>query len=399
MILQSFKEKWFNRTINNDNEPNKIRSRRPLNTSFRQQRLKAWHLILSPQSVLPLLILISCMFAPIGIGLLVSSTSVQAISIDYTECDSLIVDSNYVEIPESYISYNFKKAMITKPQWRLISEANSEDLVCQLQFEIPNTIKESTYIYYKLTNFYQNHREYVDSVDLDQLKGKALSPSSLRDKCDPLRKLDGKAVYPCGLIANSIFNDTYSHQLTGFNGTENFLLTNNHTAWSTDKHRYKKTSYNASQIVPPPNWYKKFPNGYTDDNIPDLQNWEEFKIWMRPAGLPTFHKLILKNDTAVIPQGQYVANIGLNYPVKSFGGTKSFVLTTNSIVGAKNNSLGILYLVVAGISVVFALIFLVKVIAQPTKVENISYLDYHKAKISHPEEEEPPIDRNFREIL
>lgn len=64
-------------------------------------------------------------------------------------------------------------------------------------------------MYYRLTSFYQNHRRYVKSMDSDQLKGKAVSASTLNGgDCKPLATIgsDNKIVYPCGLIANSMFN-------------------------------------------------------------------------------------------------------------------------------------------------------------------------------------------------
>lgn len=79
-------------------------------------------------------------------------------------------------------------------------------------------------MYYRLTNFYQNNRKYVKSFDLNQLKGEAITdPSGLAPECDPLRtnseeivfdRPSGKVtvpkgsavIYPCGLIANSIFS-------------------------------------------------------------------------------------------------------------------------------------------------------------------------------------------------
>lgn len=390
------KNKVFGR-INSNRNADEKRSRKPYNTSFRQQRLKAWYPILSPQSVLPLLLLIAGIFAPIGIGLLLSAANVQDLVIDYTECDALTVSSNFEQISPEYTSYHFKKGVFNKPMWRLTQTGEAE-YKCQIQFEVPNDVSSPIYIYYKLTNYYQNHREYVDSIDIDQLKGKAKSSDDLLEECDPLREIDGKAVYPCGLIANSMFNDTFRNELIGVGGTTIFRLTNKETAWSTDRHRYKKTSYNASDIVPPPNWVKMFPNGYTEDNIPDLQSWEEFQIWMRPAALPSFYKLALKNETSTLRKGQYLMEIGLNYPVKSFQGTKSFVLTTNSIMGARNIFLGILYLILAGIAIIFSLIFFIKIIIKPKVAGDHECLNYN-SKISHINSSTEHNDASVRKIL
>ena len=340
-------------------------SKKPPNTAFRQQRLKSWQPILVPQNVLPFLILIACIFTPIGIGLMVSSNHVQDLTIDYSKCDQLANKKDFVDIPSKYVNYHFKEKLNVKPTWKLSYDNTNDINVCQLQFEIPNTIKKPVYVYYKLTNFYQNHRKYVQSFDRKQINGKAVNYEDLDTSCRPLRSINGKAIYPCGLIANSMFNDTFGQVFEGYDeSTQDYQLTNKKISWAIDRKQFKKTTYNASDIVPPPNWMKKFPNGYTDDNIPNIHEWEEFQVWMRTAALPKFYKLALKNETTHLPKGRYVMKIGLNYPTSIFGGTKSFVLTTLGVTGTRNLSLSIMFLIVAGISAVFAIIFLVKITFQ-----------------------------------
>lgn len=47
----------------------------------------------------------------------------------------------------------------------------------------------------------------MQSLDTDQLKGKGVDAGSLNGgNCKPLDSIDGKPIYPCGLIANSLFN-------------------------------------------------------------------------------------------------------------------------------------------------------------------------------------------------
>ena len=50
---------------------------------------------------------------------------------------------------------------------------------------------------------------------------------------------------------------------------------------------------------------------------------------------------------------------GLDFPVKDFGGKKQFVLTTPSWIGGKNPFLGIAYIVVGCLCLIFGVIFLV----------------------------------------
>ncbi|CAJ0750486.1 4970_t:CDS:2, partial [Entrophospora sp. SA101] len=66
----------------------KTKSRKPANTAFKQQRLKAWQPILAPNTVLPTLFIVGIIFAPLGGLLLWASNNVSEISFEYTFCDS-----------------------------------------------------------------------------------------------------------------------------------------------------------------------------------------------------------------------------------------------------------------------------------------------------------------------
>lgn len=374
------------------------KSNKPPNTGLRQQRLKSWQPILTPQSVLPILIFFACIFTPIGIGLVASSNGVQDFSIDYSHCESKAAEE-FENIPLKYVRHHFKEKLSYQPQWRTFIN-DDETTTCQLQFEIPNTIKKHIYVYYKLTNFYQNHRRYVESYDHRQLKGKVLKYEDLSIHCKPLRGEGEKAIYPCGLIANSMFNDTFNPKLIGADdSTEDFELTNKHISWSIDRHRYKMTKYNASDIVPPPNWTKKYPDGYTDDNIPNIHEWEEFQVWMRTAPFPKFYKLALKNESAYLPDGKYSMDIGLNYPVSIFGGSKSFIITTNGVTGSRNLSLGITYLIVAGLAALFASVFLIKMVFQPRTLGDHNYLNFEGSEGTQHDEENANEEIPLRDIL
>lgn len=191
---------------------------------------------------------------------------------------------------------------------------------CTINFTIPSDMKPPVLFYYKLTNFYQNHRRYAKSFNMDQLRGDAVSAGSIDGSdCTPLKTeiVDGvkKPYYPCGLAANSVFNDTfYSPVLLNVPGSN----TNNETyymegkrgiSWSSDRELYGDTKYNWTDVLVPPNWVERYPNGYTDDNHPRLKEDEAFQVWMRLAGLPTFSKLAQRNDTATMKTGTYTLDV------------------------------------------------------------------------------------------
>lgn len=165
-------------------------------------------------------------------------------------------------------------------------------------------------MYYRLTNFYQNHRRYVQSLDLDQLKGTAVPNNTLSGgSCAPLA-IDGathKAIYPCGLIANSLFNDSIGNPVIAQNNHP-YYMTKKGIAWASDKELVKKTQYQPLEVVPPPNW-ATYNGTYTADTLPNLHENEDFLVWMRTAGLPSFSKLSRRNDTHFMKTGTYRLDI------------------------------------------------------------------------------------------
>ena len=154
----------------------------------------------------------------------------------------------------------------------------------------------------------------MKSLDSDQLKGTAVKNGSLGE-CDPLDTDDsGRAYYPCGLIANSVFNDTFTnpvqlnvHDSSFSNKTYN--MTTKGISWDSDKELYGETKYNPEDIAVPPNWQLRYPNNYTKDNLPKLKEDEGFQVWMRTAGLPSFSKLAMRNDHETMQCSAYEISI------------------------------------------------------------------------------------------
>jgi hypothetical protein len=121
------------------------------------------------------------------------------------------------------------------------------------------------YVYYQLDNFYQNHRRYVKSRDSAQLNGKYKAVSELNN-CDPIItvgdlwekqkiSVSGKALkadapaIPCGLVAKSVFNDTYTLKLKTSPDAKDgkkIDIDQNNIAWSSD------VAYKFNNIQDPP---------------------------------------------------------------------------------------------------------------------------------------------------
>jgi len=136
---------------------------------------------------------------------------------EYTDCDTVqpsgsLTSLNLVDIPK--YGYQLRtadsKAQYNAPQYAFIQNSSAvpgSRSQCVIQFDVPADLEPSVLLYYKLTNFYQNHRRYVNSLDANQLKGKHRTAGDLeKGGCKPVAVEGERVIYPCGLIANSLFN-------------------------------------------------------------------------------------------------------------------------------------------------------------------------------------------------
>lgn len=310
------------KTLNQDEEYEKLKA-----SKFKQQKLPAWRPVPTITSTTITFVAFGVVFIVIGIVVLVYSKKIVEISYRYDEeCQ------------------------------------NSSNNICEIKLTIPKPMQQPIMMYYQLDNFYQNHRRYVKSKSDLQLDGEYISLKKIKDSgdCEPVEtnqemeknvSLSGlelnpnEVAVPCGLIAKSFFNDTY--QLKNEKG-EPITIDESNIAWEADKKlKYKNV---------------KDPNGKDDEFYKKVQ-WidmtdEHFIVWMRPAGLPNFRKLwgrIREN----LPEGEYTVRIKDNFKVSAFKGRKHIVLSTVNAFGGKNTFLGVSYVVVGGICIVLALIFLI----------------------------------------
>ena len=310
-------------TVVEDRDDEDLVYERIKNSAFKQQRLPAWRPVPTILSLVIVLSLFGIIFIILGIVLLVYSSKIKSVELDYTNCGNTSF--------------------------------------CSQTINIDKKIEGPVFVYYQLDGFFQNSRRYVKSKNIKQLQGNEISD---KEDCSPViynKDMDlgdkvslnntslspNDVAIPCGLMAKTFFNDTYTFSI---NGTQ---LPVNETgiAFAKDRDLFKK-NYNMNK-----QWM-------------DLTN-EHFIVWMRPSGLPNPKKLWGRIDQDLESGTQIDVDINNNYNVDFYEGKKKIILSNANKFGGKNKVLGISYIIVGGLSLVFAIIFPIGYKFQIEKEKNL----------------------------
>lgn len=214
------------------------------------------------------------------------------------------------------------------------------DCTCMLSFNIKDDVHADklVYLYYGLENFYQNIRKLVKSRDRDQLAG---NENIEQIKCKEFFDYYNKSIYPCGAMANSMFNDEF--ELYHNETKQPIVLDRYNIALDTDRNNnFKNPSprYQAlvrSTFMHPLHWSKGiFDLDLVDTYNNGLQN-GPFIVWMREETFTDFIKLdsIIRGG---LKKGTY--NIKIKYRFGIFHNPetdrKIFHLVTPSKFGIRN---------------------------------------------------------------
>ncbi|XP_057466123.1 putative ALA-interacting subunit 2 [Actinidia eriantha] len=317
---------------------------------FTQQSLPACKPVLTPVWVIATFFLMGVIFIPVGLVSLHASQSVVEIVDRYdTDCIPKAFKSNKV----AYI----KDSSMPKN--------------CSRFLKVPKHMKAPIYIYYQLDNYYQNHRRYVKSrSDKQLLYGLKYNVTS---SCKPEDSNNGLPIVPCGLIAWSLFNDTYSFS----RGTEELKVNRKNIAWKSDRdHKFGKQVY-------PSNFQNGtlIGGGNLNPTIP-LSDQEDLIVWMRTAALPSFRKLYGRIEENLDVDDVVAITLLNNYNTYSFGGKKKLVLSTSSWLGGKNDFLGMAYLSVGSSSILISLVFLLIHVKNPRSYGDTTFLSWNWKGIS-----------------
>ncbi|KAI3727870.1 hypothetical protein L6452_16491 [Arctium lappa] len=327
----------------------KLKSKKPKYSRFTQQELPAWKPILTPGWVIASFVAVAILFIPAG--LLCLSASERVVEIIDRYDDECLPDS-YSNKGDSFI------------------QSKDTNKTCVRTMKVPKKMTAPVFIYYQLDNFYQNHRRYVKSRSDKQLRDPGFADET-RD-CKPEDNLHGdenEPIIPCGLVAWSLFNDTYILS----KGNKVLDINKKDIAWKSD------TEIKFGSDVYPKNFQKgELIGGGELDETKPLSEQEDLIVWMRTAALPNFRKLYGKINSDLEANETITIVIQNNYNTYEFGGEKRIVLSTMSWIGGKNDFFGIAFLTIGGICLFMAINFILLYVCKPRPLGDPSYLSWNR---------------------
>jgi hypothetical protein len=210
---------------------------------------------------------------------------------------------------------------------------------CIIKIEISRDMSHPIAVMYELTGFYQNHLRSMTSRSDRQLLGEYVRFDEMSD-CSPLRSVDddpspNKWILPCGLQANTMFNDTFSirdfRPLNAPGYPETGVAVNPLNAM-----------YQAGI-----KWLES-----KDEYLTDQLNLR-FALWMDTAAFSRFRRVWgTTTEVGLVHRDVLEIEVHSNYDVSSFDGEKAVVLASMSTFPRSARLLGTFYLIAAAIMLI-----------------------------------------------
>lgn len=147
---------------------------------------------INTKNIYPIFGCTGVLFLIIGLIIFIASLDKKIKEVDYTNCKSL---------------HSPNQTCI-----EALKVVNDQACWCLVEFDL-DEMSSNVYFYYQIKKMFQSHRFYFESKDRRQLNGLGKSRKG-RSKisCDRYINFENETA-PCGAMANSLFNDSFSLQL------------------------------------------------------------------------------------------------------------------------------------------------------------------------------------------
>ena len=226
---------------------------------------------------------------------------------------------------------------------------------CTFTIGLPEGLRSAPHVslHYVVDPFFQNYPTYLESTVWKELAGAVVSTGERERRCRRGTRLTetGQEVYPCGLRATSLFNDTFEVLHPGT--LEPLPLDQSSLAWQSDLRRFANPAgYPAD---PSFSW---LPDRYPSV-VPAAEGVrsELFASWMRPSAMPRVAKPYGRfRANAVGLEGNITIRINASFPVEGIDASKQLLLSTHTAFGGASDDLSIFLMGAGGLCLAASLV-------------------------------------------
>lgn len=255
-----------------------------------------------------------------------------------------------------------------------------------LEFEMAEDWTEDVFFYYDLSNFFGNYRNYVESREnvlvgtalmQYKCKGEGASAMTLADakairisesnfQADMGKHLNDtndinpgeeQELYPCGLVALSMFADEYILEKVNGEQKVEVPLDFKELAWKSDMDHFAFYLEDKGE-----NTLIDGSGGESDGKNSWLQGdllKQRFAIWYRTSASANVRHLWAKIPGG-LPSGKYRVTLSVNGPVwDDWKVKKSIVFSTVSSIGGRNNFIGLICIIWGSVLLLSGLVWLI----------------------------------------
>ncbi|XP_027199041.2 cell cycle control protein 50A-like isoform X1 [Dermatophagoides pteronyssinus] len=336
--------------------------RRPRDSYFLQQTFRTHYPLMTVGSWIPIFRLLAIVYMILGLICFYQNMTVTEYKFEYTDC----LSESAIESKKNNTNILYCKDEIDK----------NPGHICHCQISVyMSSIPKNVYVYYGLEFYYQNYLPYVDSVDNFQLCGLRLT----RGECSS-NDNETLPTVPCGMIANSMFNDTFvlekrilARDESGH--TKRYLfpisIIRKNISWKFPE-RYRNPTVPKNQTLKyvfrntkkPANWHKPIYELDLEDPTNNGFENEPFINWMQISPFSSLRKAygyIDHSDNSFtstgLQDGYYLLQINYSYPVHRFNGKKYIIISNTSSFGGKNYFLSYIFLITSILNSIIAILF------------------------------------------
>jgi len=288
--------------------------RRPRGSRFAQQGLPSYTFVLTWRGVVLAAVCTGTWLLVVGIAVLLASDMVGKITVQY--------DGPPKRAPLGSAKEELHYLNCSVP-------GVGQTASCVYSLTVAQDMEPPVYIVYTVDPFYQNYNSYMQSVIYDELLGRPMDESLRRAACSSRSTRltpDGDHIYPCGLLATTVFNDTF--ELLGLPLT------------TQDSLESMKSDY--TRFANPRNWSSWRDMSWLWERYPMVTTPElgvesrHFVSWMLPEFFSHVNNLYGAVGTPLRKGETLTLRINASFPVESLGARKQVLVMTKGLLGGRN---------------------------------------------------------------